>query len=284
MFRNVAAQVVAAVEKNGGAIACTKGLVLESQIYSDRATRYMADVDFMISPRDRSAAEAALNGLGYEIGNCDHVAECLRPYDRREELLYWLTPDHLPRRIARLDDPIAPFVELDFALSLTWHSSEYQLDMDDVMRGLGRVSPPGLRDGLPCLSVFYHFLFIVMHLFREAWIDPWDHPEKDVLLQKFMDVYHLMNQFSAELMAEHAPQRIRDTGLAKPVAWVLGHTDAIFGSDGLEQFGVADLATDEWLASAQAGQRDRLRWSGDIRERMLRRTSRSSFRSADRGD
>lgn len=273
VFRQQARRLVAALEKRGVVVACTKGVAMDALLYGGRGLRSMMDIDLMIDPAGRSLAEEAFEDQGFEVGDDGEGSETVRPFDRQELLVYRLYPDHLPRRVMRLDDPILPLCEVDVAFSFTWHSADYQPEMGRLLADLQRVHCGEAE--LPTLSNFNHFLFAVLHLFREAWVEPWKNPYGNVRLQKFLDIHRFWTLFRSELVERGGD--VRALGLAEPVAWVLAHTDRLFGTDSVRGMGLQEQAHVDWLRTAQTAGGATVLWSGDIRDRLRAPTRLSDF-------
>lgn len=266
------AEAVRVAEAFGAAgIVCvaTKGIVFESTLYRGIGTRVLKDVDFMVAPADRDRAAQVLAELGYENGDYDWKRDEIVPLDRRLYLEYRLYPDHLPRHVRRLDDPMVRHIYLDVANSLTWYGAPYQIPLEPALAGRRMQAVPGQPGAqLPAFGPDYQFLFTVLHLLREAWIEKWMDFGYDVTLMKFGDVLRLFQQERAVLCAPAFRQLLAETGCERPVAWVLAHLDRTFGSDCLPALGLADCVDEDWLAEVHPVQGAGRRWLGSMRERL----------------
>ncbi|KUF18647.1 nucleotidyltransferase family protein [Streptomyces silvensis] len=265
-FTGEAARVAACMEQAGIRFAWTKGVVLQSTLYDSTFVRTYNDIDMMIDPGDREGTEKALISLDYRPRSTfDPVNKKLRDLSRAKQLIYRMSPDHLPHFHRLTDDACVPTICVDVANSLTWHNSDWQVPMDAVMEEIRPVEVVG-GGSLTTLSPSHSLLFLFLHLFREAWIER-VFLDGDITLAQLADIARAWRRASIE-----DRQRVRtdmiEFGLSEPVAWVGGHTDAVFGTDVVHELGLADFAGGDWLASAQGSGGCRLRWSGDMRERL----------------
>lgn len=282
VFRGVAARVLEAFEENGLPVASTKGLALESIVYGDRGLRGMWDIDFMIDPEDRKAVSKLLAKLGFEPGYLEWQSGDIHRLSRRELLAYELNPDHLPPQVLGVDDDILPCVNVDVACSFTWHRCEYSVPVEPALARRTFIEVPGLQGRcLPVLATDDHFIFIALHLFREAWIETWVSLEQDVNLVKFGDMYRFFHQYQDELTSESFRIKLKELDIAKPLAWVTSHLDSIFSSSLTSQIGISGEADAEWLGSAGGSARTTRKWSGDMRERLASTQRASLFREVE---
>jgi Uncharacterised nucleotidyltransferase len=279
LYREAAADVTEALARRGLRVACTKGIALESTVYKGSGARYMVDIDFMIRPEDGEAATAVMQDLGYVPGYYDWRSGGIHTFTRRELIAYRLNPDHLPPFIRVIDDAIVPHLDADLACSLTWTQCEHQIDMADALSEVIHQPLPGLADRMiPVLTPHYHFIFTILHLFREAWKDEWLDLEQDVNLIKFADVVRLWRAHQETLMAPDFRTLLEHWGIVEPVGWVLVHLDRTFGTDLATRLGIDTRIGQEFLNSAGApGGRARRMWRGSMRDRLQARRRRNLF-------
>ncbi len=269
LLRSEAVRVAGAFGAAGVDCVATKGIVFESTLYRGDGTRVLKDVDFMVAPKDRETASQVLAELGYEIGNYDWKRDAIVPLERRLYMEYRLYPDHLPRHVRRLDDPLVRHIYLDVANSLTWHGAPYQVPLEAALASRRMQPVPGHPGAvLPTFAPDYQFLFTVLHLLREAWIDKWVDFGYDVTLMKFGDVLRLFQQDRDVLCTASFRRLLVDTGCDRPVSWVLAHLDRTFDSDCLTALDLADCVDEDWLAAVHPVQGAGRRWLGSMRERL----------------
>lgn len=265
LLTGAAEQVTRVLVGEGVPAAWTKGVVLQSTLYDGTGVRTFNDIDLMIRPVDRDRIRDVLVAVGYQPATrFDQSTGELRAIGRAAERMYQLSPDHLPHLHLPTDDLIVPAVSLDVANSLTWHGSRWQVPVDQVLERAAPV-PVGPAT-LPALSDVDSFLFLCLHLFREGWIQR-TIATKDVSLAQFADIHRQWRRVGAG-RHDAIAGAVAGYGLAEPVGWVCGHTDALFGTDLVARLGLTAQVTTAWLASAQGSDGRSLSWSGDMRERL----------------
>jgi hypothetical protein len=261
LFRREACVLAQRLAGSVESFAVTKGVALQEVLYHGDGSRWFGDLDVMVARAEADRVGDTLTTLGYRVGEYDERLGTVRPLTRDEELAYALSPDHLPRRARTLDDVAVPGMNVDVALSLTWARSAWQVPLADA---LAVTQPVDTRDGrFPTLVPPYQLLFVVLHLFREAWFEL---TMARIRLSQFRDVWHGWTALSAGERAELA-RIVARHGVEPPVGWVLGHADRLFGSASVSELGL-DEPDDDWLHS-YTGRGDRLgRWSGDMSDRL----------------
>jgi hypothetical protein len=273
----IAAEVAARLGAQGITVAVTKGVALEPTVYGGLGVRKMMDADLMIHPRDRERIDEVMSSLGFRIGQYDWQRHRIDDLPATARAVYRLSPDHLPHYL-RLEPDRGGTLVVDFANSVTWANSRWQVPMEDVLAERDTVLLLDGRLTAPTLAPPWQFLFTVLHLFRESWFLNSVAAGKD-MLSKFSDVIGLWRTHGALLTAE-VPAVIRKHGLEQPVAWVLGHTDSVFGTHLVQVLGLGDAARDEWLARGEGPGGRELTWTGTMRERLLCRDRVALFREA----
>jgi hypothetical protein len=277
VFRREAARIAGALRPLGVPFVCTKGITFESTIYRGRGGRMLKDIDFMIPPSARETIPEALKKLGYQPGEYDLRTGAIMPHTRRMEVIYALSPDHLPSHGRLSDEPCVPFLHVDFANSLTWARSPYEVPVEEALRHRVELPLPGMAGAtIPGFTPDYQFLFTVLHLFREAGFEQWLELELDVSLMKFGDVIRLFKAHGAELADGRFTALLEAYGVVEPVAWVLEHTDRTFGTSMTEQLGLEGRVDEDVLFNARpsTGKEDR-KWRGTMRERLWARDRRA---------
>lgn len=261
-----AARVVDAVEAHGVRVACTKGIVVQSTLYRRRGIRYLADIDLMIRPQDQEPVREAMAELGYPWARrVGPGQDALVPIARAKLAVYRLYPDHLPHFRRLTGDGVVPVSTVDVAFDLTWYGSRWTVPMADVLHTLERIEvAEGVR--LPTLLPTYGFLFLALHLFREAWYERFVRT-RDVRLTQFADLTRAWRSLSTADRHE-VRELVRRYGLERPLAWVAGHTDGVYATSLTDELGVRGAADADWLATAGGNGDAPLRWAGDMRSRL----------------
>ena len=133
-----------------------------------------------------------MGGLGYEAATYDLRTDSINAPTRKEIILHQLNPDHLFLFGTRTNDPMVHYVMVDVANSLTWTNCPFDVPLEYAFKDILYQSIPGYPDvELPSFVPLFQFLFAILHLFREAWLERWMSVGKDVNLSKFADVIRL---------------------------------------------------------------------------------------------
>ena len=229
VFRREAVRVAQGLAGRGIHFVVTKGMAFESTLYGSLGTRHMKDIDFMIAPRDREAVLSVMRDLGF------------RPFfewakdPRREEISSRLNPDHLPKLARDIDQPGTRTINVDVANSLTWTRSPFDVPVEEALEDPVEQPVPGMPGvGLPCFCTIYQFLFTVLHLFREAWLQKFVDFGTDVGLMKFGDVIRLIDQNRNELTSGELLRIMEIQRVTHAVAWVTLWISMIRSSSPLE--------------------------------------------------
>lgn len=253
VFRRETVRVAQSLAGRDISFVVTKGMAFESTLYGGLGTRYMNDIDFMIAPRDREVVMTYLQELGFH------------PYfewakdARREEISSRLNPDHLPKLARKIDEPGTPIINLDVANSLTWTKSPFEVPVEEPLEHPIEQPVPGMSGvTLPCFRPIYQFLFTVLHLFREAWLQKFVNFGNDVGLMKFGDVIRLIDRHHAELTDGELRRIMELHHVTHPVAWVLHRLDETFQTRtqellALEQDGDEEVLAGQMSSSAYVG-------------------------------
>jgi Uncharacterised nucleotidyltransferase len=274
LFRGETVRVAQGLAGRGIHFVVTKGMAFESTLYGSLGTRHMNDIDFMIAPRDREAVMSVMQELGF------------RPFfewakdPRREEISSRLNPDHLPKLARAIDQPGTRTIQVDVANSLTWTRSPFDVPVGEALKHPVEQSVPGMPGvGVPCFRPIYQFLFTVLHLFREAWLQKFVDFGNDVSLMKFGDVVRLIDQHRDELTDGELLRTMEAHNLTDAVAWVLRRLDETFQTHTLELLGLEKHGDEERLASQMQSSGYVRAWGQSMRERLQSKT-RGSLRPA----
>ena len=137
---------------------------------------------------------------------------------------------------------------------------------------------PGVS--IHCFCPEYQFLFTVLHLFREAWLQKFVDFGTDVGLMKFGDVIRLIDQ-NRNGLTDGELLRIMEThNVTHPVAWVLRHLDETLQTRTQELFALEEYGDEELLAS-QMQSSAYVRASGKSMRERLQSKSRGAVRPAE---
>ena len=263
VFRRETVRVAQGLAERGIQFVVTKGMTFESTLYESLGTRYMNDIDFMVTPKDREAVLSVMQELGF------------RPfYDwakdaRREEISSRLNRDHLPKLAREIDQPGTRIINVDVANSLTWTKSPFDVPVEEALEEPVEQPVPGMPGvSVPCFRPIYQFLFTVLHLFREAWLQKFVDFGSDVSLMKFGDVIRLLDRNRNELTDGVLLRTTEAHSVTHAVAWVLRQLDEIFHTRTLQLLALEKHGDAKLLAS-QMQSSGYVRTSGQsMRERL----------------
>jgi hypothetical protein len=82
-------------------------------------------------------------------------------------------------------------------------------------------------------------------------------------MMQFADIVRYWTRFKAEMEADVA-KSINDWGIEMPIAWVVGNTDALFGTTITSDLGLEEVASERWLHSGRGTDGQLLSWTDDI--------------------
>ena len=264
-----ASRISKALGEDGVTAAGRKAVAFETDLYDGNGSRRVGDIDFLVSAEDKDAVVRIMTGLGYEVGQLDWRFNSVVPFERQEMMVWNLSPDHFPPFTLVTNNLAVPDIPVDFATSLTWARSEFEVPMQDVLdEKIDRevTGQPGIV--VSCLSPTFQFIDTVLHLFREAWHERWWKPGQDVDLMKFGDVLRLWRMHRKILRDIRFAQTLEHYGITEAVVWVLEHLDRTFGTRIVSDLSLQNRVTEEWLNSARAPGGKALQWKGTMRERL----------------
>jgi hypothetical protein len=261
-----AARVAGALRERDIAVAVTKGTVAQATVYGGGAVRVFSDVDLMVALEAAEQVGATLQDLGYRSAMVfDHATGTAVPIPRGDVLAYRYSPDHLPHLLRLTPGEVVSHVVLDVAMHFLWHDAPWNVPVGEALRQ--RVHHDvGYGVSLPALDPVHDFLFLCLHVFREGWRI--GHlARKDVKLAQFADVARHWPTVCAG-REDDIGKAIHNYGLRSPIAWVTGHTDALFGTDLTARLGLTAVANPAWLNSACRSAGTYLAWTGTMDDRL----------------
>jgi hypothetical protein len=266
-FHQAASAILERCAAAGVPLAARKGLALEYGPYGGRGARVFFDLDFLTMPEAATGLTQVLAGLDYVMGEYDSGTGAIVQLDRKTVLRYRLNPDHLPRYVRSVPDPLVGHMEVDVATSLTWTRSGYDVPLGEAFASIRDVGGPRAAR-LPVLATPFQFLDVVMHLFREAFVESTLQDGNPITLSAFLDVLLLWDQLAREDGVRAVRALMTDGGLERPVAWVLHHLDHLFGGGTATALGIEGVADEAWVASWRTVGGAIAGWSGDMRARL----------------
>ncbi len=254
----------------------TKGIVLDNEIYENEGYRFLSDADFIVKPNYKKEVMETLRTLGFQIGTVDWKNNIIKELSREEYLIYMNTPDKLPEFVKTVDSKIIKYVSVGFVCSLTWKKCEYKVDMNTAFKNLRNVDIGLENQKIPTLDIIYHYIYIILHLYKHAWLEYLSRWNNDVNLAKFGDVYRYYKKYKKIIISE-LPKIIREQHIEKPVIWTLKHTDEIFGSRIVEDLKYDNFLNTNYLHSAGDKNGNIQIWKGNMRDRLHSKNRKELF-------
>lgn len=254
----------------------TKGVVLDNELYENLGYRFLSDADFIVKPEYKKEVMDSLKELGFKIGTVDWLTNSIKELSREEYLVYMNTPDKLPEFVKEIDDEIVKYVSIGFVTSLTWRKCEYNVEIDEAFKNIREVEIGIEDEKIPVLNIVYHYVYIILHLYKHAWLEYLSRWNNDVNLAKFSDVYRYYQKYK-EIIDKELPNIMKKHNIEKPIAWTLYHTDEIFGSSILKNIGYDNFLNDEYLHSAGDKKGNIRIWKGNMRERLQSKKRKDLF-------
>lgn len=270
-------KIVELLHSKNISFACTKGIVLEGQLYGDLGARFLSDVDFIADPKCKPKINDLMLKMGFEVGTVDWRTNDIKKMSRQQYLMFLAEKTKLPEYVIHTNDEIIKYVSAGFVFSFTWDSCPYKVSMHDALSDitLRKLNIDNQSTLIPAMNNPYHFIYIILHLYKHAMVEHLSERRNDVNLVKFMDVYHFWENNKQDLMAK-LPKIIKENNIENPIAWAAFHTDSLFGSEILKSLGL-QTPDETYLYSALDKKGHPVRWKGDMRDRLFSKDRRKLF-------
>lgn len=258
----------------------TKGVVLDSLLYESKGYRFLSDADFMILPQFKQRVLSILQEEGYVAGTVDWKTNEIRKMTREEYLQYLLANEKIPEHVTKIDNSIIKYVSVGFVTSFTWEACEYAVDMQSAFQSCCRIKMDEDHGEVNCLDIAHHFIYIILHLYKHAWVEFLAKWNNDVNLAKFMDVYRYWVRYKEILLVE-LPFLMKQYNIERPILWTLYHTDNVFGSNIVSEFGMENSPkiNGKYLNSANDMKGNIRYWKGNMTDRLVSKNRSELFSS-----
>lgn len=255
------------LEDNNIDYVSIKGVVLDNYLYENNGSRFLSDADFFVEKERFQEVRIILEQLGYTAGTVDWRKNKITNLTRKEHLLYLTSPSKLPEYVKNINDSIVGYVSLGFSSSFLWDSSKYNYNMSEALERSIVLPMNQNSNYIKSLSHPDHFIYIILHLYKHAWLEYLSRRNNDVNLAKFSDVYRYWKQLTLNEKKE-VKKLVKQNNLINPVSWVLYHTDELFSTNILEWFEFNSKLPDNYLNSAFDENGNIRYWSGNMRDRL----------------
>ncbi|WP_151736043.1 nucleotidyltransferase family protein [Paenibacillus tengchongensis] len=253
------------LSENNIKFAAVKGIVLEKLIYDNHYIKTISDLDILIDGMDGDTVNELFSKGNVYLGKYDYLTNQISSHSRQQQLLFKLTKDHLSDYLISTGDDILPTVKIDVSTDYDWinrgsknkfgeylYSGVFELEINERLK-------------IPVLNHAYHFLYIVLHLYRHAWSYRFIKRNISIRLSMFNDLLLYWLNFKSELVEEF-PLILQDSSIYKQVSWVIYHTDQIFETDISKSLG---LTVESNSINNAFGQNNGIiYWEGSIENRL----------------
>lgn len=275
-IKEAAIEITKELTKLNIPFVATKGVILDNELYGNVGCRFMSDADFIVEVKNKNIVMETLKSLGYKIGTVNWKNNGIKELSREEYLIYLNTPDKLPEFVKETDNNIIKYVSIGFVCSLTWNKCEYSVDINDALQNIRLIDIGLNNEKIPALGITYHYIYIILHLYKHAWLEFLSRWNNDVNLVKFGDVYRYYKKYK-EIIDKELPEIIKKQNIENPVIWTLQHADEIFGSNIVENLNYENFINDEYLHSAGDKKGNIRIWKGNMRERLKSKNRKKLF-------
>lgn len=267
ILKQEAIKITKELKKHSIPFVCTKGIVLDDQLYGNQGYRFLSDIDFIVQLEYKQEVINILEKIQYMPGTVDWKNNTIRKLTREEKLIYLNSSDKLPELVKPINNPIIGYASLGFVTSFSWAKCPYKIDIYKAFDNIEWITINETDETIPALSPVYHFLYIILHLYKHAWIEYLQRWDNDVNLVKFGDVYRFWNKYKP-ILQSNLSETIKQYDLEDPVLWTLFHTDSIFGSSIVNELGLKKSIRKKYLNSAGDYKGTIRYWRGNMRERL----------------
>ena len=194
-----------------------KGVILSGEIYG-AGQRCSNDVDLLISPNNVGKASDILKSLGYIQGVYKDGE--INPFDRLEIIKRRMNRGEAAPFVKLTQDLFVPFIEVDINFSLDW------LPANEGLTELFLQNTLKSHAGLRTLDAEHCFIYLCMHLYKEAAVLSMVKRLKDIELYKYVDIFRIVKLIKIEVFWELADWY----GLRSQCEYVLYCTNLLFPS------------------------------------------------------
>ena len=245
IFKKEAIRITEIMKQRNIPCVLTKGILLDNELYSNEGYRFLSDIDFIASANDKQTICATLNDIGYTAGTINW---------RTHEIINWKSNDiehyekdgyywdntKISEHVKLIDEMAINFISLGFCTELSWETAGFYVSPDEALTS--RITADiGLNDaGVPSLNPVYHFIYIILHLYKHAWVTDTAKWNNDVNLVKFADVYHFYQKHK-KILNDELLETIELYDIMQPITWTLYHVDDCFGSNTLQELGLVNF-------------------------------------------
>lgn len=252
--------------------AMVKGLVLESLIYNNDNIKVISDIDILIDISDYDKVCNLLEHHNITSGKYDYRTFKVNQHDRKKELFYRLTKDHLPDHVIETNDINCPVIKIDISTNCDWIERN-KTEMLKGPRSNLNISDSYLVNILDHTS---NFVYMALHLHRHAWSYRFIERNISIRMSMFNDLVMYWNVFKHEIK-KYIHTFLEDKAIYEKIAWVGHHTDDLYKTSILEEL---NLKFDVNQSNKAFGKQNIIiSWNGNIRDRLWSSNEKDLFTS-----
>lgn len=217
--------------------AFIKGFDLVDKLYckKSRYIRTFNDLDILVSPCDLSKVEKLFLDQGFVYGEYNYRSDEIVPADRYDVIRMKMTSHQMYPLVKKVSydkeglfsGPI--FVDVNFTIfdggkKIPEIATEELLACTDVRKAFNGVE-------YRSLDIYYSFIQIVCHLYREADTKEALDKKGDISLRKFCDIFEYLDWAKDKWDIERLTEIIYSANLSEPFWFVLYFTDMLYESN-----------------------------------------------------
>lgn len=188
-------------------------------------TRTSNDVDLLINKEDITYFVEKFKSNGYEQGfirGGEFVAAT-----RKDIIESRLNNGETVPLIKESGLSNLKYFEIDLNFSLDYKAKQKN-DMVSVLLNGRENLIETYKGNLPTLNHIDFFIFLCMHLYKEAAVYDWVKQERDMTLYKFVDIYLFLEKFGNKKFLNELGERIKDCGFEKECYYAIVNTCRLF--------------------------------------------------------
>lgn len=198
-----------------------KGAVLNNIVYK-KGTRISSDTDILVEESDLEKCVKVLEGCGYIQGNIKD--DEIIPADRREKLFarvntYELVPLH-----KKMNSRFLPFHTVDINYRLG--NSENAASAKELLKNSILLTKDDFSVNTMELESF--FIFLCVHLYREATMVLKIMDGEDLAVYKFMDIHYMAIKYREKLDYDKMHNMCIKMAKNKEVFYTMYHTELLY--------------------------------------------------------
>lgn len=246
LYRQAALDITRELSHNSIPYIMPKGLILSKQLYQYPFSRPMNDIDLIVDISHKTNVEKILNRQGYCQGYIDLKNNNIMSFSREEHILCNITKNKMLGHVKKSENALVPPIYIGVDFSVTWSDCPIQLPLNTLFQSKEAFPIDNKNNLIDSFSLDIHFIYIILHLLKHAWSKSLQDSKDGCNLLQFADVYRFWEKYKNDF-SNMVKCRIKEFKIEKYVAWVLGHTDNIFGSSIVNELNLQGFANCKWL-------------------------------------